>query len=100
MIEHRKQWPKIAKVVGTSLNRCLINYYSTYKAGEGRVNYLQRKSLWEQSDECEVCGDGGDLICCDGCINAYHLQCVGLNEIPVGDFYCSTCLRKKAQAGE
>ena len=95
--EHRKQWPKISKAVGTSLNRCLIHYYSTYKAGDGRDQYLKSKGQWEQSDECEVCGDGGDLICCDGCISAYHLSCLSppLKEIPVGQWFCSECETKK-----
>ena len=35
-------------------------------------------------DWCLVCRDGGDLLCCDFCPNAYHLQChiPPLNEIP------------------
>ncbi|KAL7535103.1 hypothetical protein ACHAXR_006267 [Thalassiosira sp. AJA248-18] len=96
--QNRKQWPKIAKAVGTSLNRCLIHYYSTYKAGDGRGHYLQRKKQWEQSDECEVCNDGGDLLCCDGCINAYHVGCIKppLKEIPVGQWFCGECEKKKA----
>jgi hypothetical protein len=92
--EYRKQWPKIAKAVGTSVNRCLIHYYSTYKAGEGHSYYLQVKKLWEQSDECEVCHDGGDLICCDGCIHAYHMTCIALKEVPVGQWFCPECEQK------
>ena len=96
--EHRKNWPKIAKDVGTSVNRCLIHYYSTYKAGEG--GYAKTKKLWEQSDTCLVCQDGGELICCDGegCVNSYHLHCIGLEEIPTGEWYCPDCLFKKNAA--
>mmetsp|Transcript_40335 Transcript_40335/g.87091 ORF Transcript_40335/g.87091 Transcript_40335/m.87091 type:complete len:401 (+) Transcript_40335:240-1442(+) len=98
--EHRKQWPKIARDVGTSLNRCLIHYYSSYKAGEGRGNYLKHKKRWEQSDECEVCNDGGDLLCCDGCANAYHLECIEppLKEIPVGQWFCVECQKKEKKS--
>lgn len=96
--KHRKNWPKIAKDVGTSVNRCLIHYYSTYKAGEG--GYTTTKKLWEQSDTCLVCQDGGELICCDGegCVNSYHLHCIGLEEIPTGEWYCPECLSKKKEA--
>ena len=27
-------------------------------------------------DYCEVCHDGGDLICCDFCACAYHEHCL------------------------
>ena len=95
--EHRKNWPKIAKDVGTSVNRCLIHYYSTYKAGE--EGYAITKKSW-QSDMCKICEDGGELICCDGegCVNSYHLRCIGLEEIPTGDWYCPDCLFKKNAA--
>lgn len=28
------------------------------------------------NDYCEVCHDGGDLICCDNCSCAYHGHCL------------------------
>ncbi len=96
--EYRKQWPKIAQAVGTSVNQCLIYYYSTYKSGEGREIYLTNKKLWEQSDECKVCCDGGDLICCDKCINSYHLNCIipAIKEVPSGEWLCPDCEKMKA----
>jgi len=97
--EHRKQWPKIARAVGTSVNRCLIHYYSAYKVcqGEGESDYLQQKKLWEQADECTVCGDGGDLLCCDGCVNAYHLECLQppMKDVPSGRWFCPECKKNK-----
>ncbi|KAL9186382.1 hypothetical protein ACHAXT_005620 [Thalassiosira profunda] len=31
-------------------------------------------------DECAVCGDGGELICCDTCDKAYHAPCIHVED--------------------
>ena len=96
--EHDKQWHKIAKSVGTTPSRCLVHYYSHYKWGDERDRYLQNKKRWEQSDYCEICDDGGDLLCCDGCSKAYHMDCIRLPELPEGDWYCPECQTTKITA--
>nr|XP_023414938.1 autoimmune regulator [Loxodonta africana] len=55
---------------------------------------LQQKN----EDECAVCRDGGELICCDGCPRAFHLACLcpPLREIPSGTWRCSSCLQGRA----
>ncbi|XP_036940324.1 autoimmune regulator isoform X2 [Acanthopagrus latus] len=44
-------------------------------------------------DECAVCKDGGELICCDGCPRAFHLTCLDppLTSIPSGPWQCEWC---------
>ncbi|KAL7832348.1 hypothetical protein AOLI_G00298960 [Acnodon oligacanthus] len=44
-------------------------------------------------DECSVCKDGGELICCDGCPRAFHLNCLvpPLTSIPSGTWRCKFC---------
>uniref|UniRef100_A0A6I8S3J8 Autoimmune regulator n=2 Tax=Xenopus tropicalis TaxID=8364 RepID=A0A6I8S3J8_XENTR len=44
-------------------------------------------------DECSVCRDGGELICCDGCPRSFHLSCLvpPLTHIPSGTWRCDTC---------
>uniref|UniRef100_A0A3Q3XLQ8 Uncharacterized protein n=1 Tax=Mola mola TaxID=94237 RepID=A0A3Q3XLQ8_MOLML len=55
------------------------------------------KSLGEHAhyndDECAVCKDGGELICCDGCPQAFHLTCLDppLTAIPSGPWQCEWC---------
>uniref|UniRef100_A0A670IJM0 Autoimmune regulator n=1 Tax=Podarcis muralis TaxID=64176 RepID=A0A670IJM0_PODMU len=47
----------------------------------------------KNDDECAVCRDGGELICCDGCPKAFHLTCLvpPLTEIPSGTWRCDSC---------
>lgn len=53
----------------------------------------------QNEDECAVCHDGGELICCDGCPRAFHLACLSppLQEIPSGLWRCSCCLQGRVQ---
>ncbi|XP_013360822.1 PREDICTED: autoimmune regulator isoform X2 [Chinchilla lanigera] len=55
--------------------------------------------LHQNEDECAVCRDGGELICCDGCPRAFHLACLSppLREIPSGTWRCSCCLQGSGQ---
>ncbi|XP_024369738.1 protein CHROMATIN REMODELING 4 isoform X4 [Physcomitrium patens] len=43
--------------------------------------------------DCEVCGIGGELLCCDLCPRAYHLECLmpPLKRTPPGKWVCPTC---------
>ncbi|CAK7347425.1 unnamed protein product [Dovyalis caffra] len=40
---------------------------------------------------CSVCHDGGDLIVCDQCPSTFHQNCVGLEDIPEGQWFCPPC---------
>ncbi|XP_044146953.1 autoimmune regulator-like [Bufo gargarizans] len=44
-------------------------------------------------DECSVCRDGGELLCCDGCPRSFHLSCLvpPLTYIPSGTWRCDSC---------
>ncbi|KFO56342.1 Autoimmune regulator, partial [Corvus brachyrhynchos] len=48
----------------------------------------------ENEDECAACGDGGELICCDGCPRAFHLACLvpPLPHVPSGTWRCGSCV--------
>jgi hypothetical protein len=45
---------------------------------------------------CRVCGvDDDDGLLCDGCDGVRHARCLemGEGEVPVGDWFCPTCVR-------
>jgi len=52
--------------------------------------------LSENEDECNICGEGGKLICCDNCPLAYHEECLEVNgdSLP-DDWQCPSCVVKK-----
>ncbi|XP_061210548.1 autoimmune regulator-like [Neopsephotus bourkii] len=54
----------------------------------------------ENEDECAVCGDGGELICCDGCPRAFHLACLvpPLPRVPSGTWQCGSCVATAAES--
>uniref|UniRef100_A0A8C7AWH4 Autoimmune regulator n=1 Tax=Neovison vison TaxID=452646 RepID=A0A8C7AWH4_NEOVI len=66
----------------------------TPRRGLPRVSRPRQKN----EDECAVCRDGGELICCDGCPRAFHLACLSppLRDIPSGTWRCSRCLQARA----
>lgn len=52
---------------------------------------------------CQVCKEGGELLCCDGkdCLVTYHIGCLDppLAQVPPGDWYCPTCTYKRISCG-
>ncbi|OMO64454.1 Zinc finger, PHD-type [Corchorus capsularis] len=45
----------------------------------------------ETDSVCSVCHYGGELVCCDGCPSAFHVNCLGLHQVPDGDWFCPSC---------
>merc|ERR1712107_829085 len=47
----------------------------------------------EHMEFCRVCKEGGELLCCEACPNAYHLKCLEppLDEISEAGWICPRC---------
>ncbi|XP_023789066.1 autoimmune regulator [Cyanistes caeruleus] len=67
----------------------------------------------ENEDECAACGDGGELICCDGCPRAFHLACLvpplphcplpsltALLPLCSGTWRCGSCVENVTEPGQ
>ncbi|KAM7259224.1 hypothetical protein ACFE04_014965 [Oxalis oulophora] len=40
---------------------------------------------------CSICFYGGELLLCDQCPSSFHQDCLGLKDIPDGDWFCPSC---------
>mmetsp|Transcript_9549 Transcript_9549/g.18605 ORF Transcript_9549/g.18605 Transcript_9549/m.18605 type:complete len:241 (-) Transcript_9549:748-1470(-) len=55
----------------------------------------------ENDDTCGVCGQRGDLICCDGCPASYHFSCINLNRLTPhedkdeDEWFCPPCMNER-----
>lgn len=68
-----------------------------------------KKEKGLNQEHCQVCWDGGKLICCGGCPRSYHTACLGAEMVAktksaVGNFnctqhHCFDCEKKTADAG-
>ncbi|KAL0973323.1 hypothetical protein UPYG_G00201940 [Umbra pygmaea] len=68
---------------------------------------VRRSGRATNHDTCDSCHEGGDLLCCDHCPAAFHLQCCNppLSEemLPPGDWMChrcNVCKKKREQKAE
>ncbi|GFR23537.1 histone-lysine N-methyltransferase, H3 lysine-36 specific [Trichonephila clavata] len=43
---------------------------------------------------CSICGQGGELVCCEACPTSVHQNCLK-TEIPSEDYYCEDCTKRK-----
>ncbi|KAG0458588.1 hypothetical protein HPP92_023745 [Vanilla planifolia] len=77
---------------GRSLLQCQMQMLSS-KVPKGFPHSRQKNdcSTYESDGICSVCHDGGSLILCDHCPSSFHLDCVGLLDVPQEKWFCPSC---------
>ncbi|XP_038898710.1 increased DNA methylation 1 [Benincasa hispida] len=71
---------------------CQLQAWSTeYKTRRSRTRTVQVDEDDRNDDSCGICGDGGELICCDNCPSTFHHSCLSIQELPEGNWYCLNC---------
>ena len=58
-----------------------------------RKTLHKKKKMIDWNDKCMICGEYGDLMCCEDCPNVAHLSCTKLTKVP-DVWRCDDCLFK------
>ncbi|KAL7481688.1 hypothetical protein ACHAW6_007364 [Cyclotella cf. meneghiniana] len=64
-------------------------------SGEQESSSSSSSSEDTHLDECDICGDGGELICCDGCEKTYHGECLGVDVNALPEVWYGPCCDKR-----
>lgn len=83
LAEHLYQQAEILSQAPVTLGKDFIKTYFPVDPSDGHYVF------------CVICGRSGNLLCCEGCPTVVHADCIGLYNIPDGDWYCKECGHKK-----
>ncbi|CAJ1941953.1 unnamed protein product [Sphenostylis stenocarpa] len=76
---------------GKSLLECQIEIMQKHMRKEAGENSGSNFFLADNDFVCSICLFGGELILCDQCPSSFHQRCLGLEDIPDGEWHCPQC---------
>ncbi|XP_071719526.1 uncharacterized protein [Rutidosis leptorrhynchoides] len=81
---------------GRSLLDCQLQLKSDqsaklFKKEPRKIKGNRQKIINDNDYICSVCHYGGELVLCDQCPSSFHTRCLGLEEVPDGDWFCPSC---------
>ncbi|MED6198081.1 hypothetical protein PIB30_062687 [Stylosanthes scabra] len=76
---------------GRSLLDCQIQVMQDKRKEENMKKQSNDLCQGENDNICSVCQYGGELVLCDQCPSAFHMSCIGLADLPDGDWFCPSC---------
>lgn len=77
---------------GRPYTLCQLQAWSAeYKVRRSCTQYVPLDEFDKNDDSCGLCGDGGELLCCDNCPSTFHQSCLSAEDLPEGSWYCPNC---------
>ena len=102
----------------------IAQYYHKFRGSKAKASVYRRwRKIWDDrededgsatdgsdgsdddtdsndSDGCALCdlgGEGGLLLCCDGCDKSTHMSCCSIDAVPDSDWFCRKCSEQEPE---